>query len=313
MKQHAYPAVALLLSLLALIGCKNEKVAEKTRQADIKIALMPTLECLPFFYAQNEGIFDSLGITVEIDTFYAAMNCDTAFTRKHVDASVSDIDKALVMKSNGDPVSILMSTECELYLLTARKARISSKESLKEKIIAITRNSQTDHFLDKVAQSAKLKPEEINRPQINDVAIRTNMLTQYQYDGAVLPEPYASACISKGCKLIASSSDLGLNLSVVVVNSSIALKKPALCKKLIECYNVAVSSINTDIQNKRYRHLIDMLPANVTVPDSSLTIKPFHTAAMPSAGDINEATGWIQSRNLEGKRNYSDITTDFIK
>ena len=61
--------------------------------------------------------------------------------------------------------------------------------------------------------------EALNRPQINDVKLRAEMLNLGQYDGAILPEPYATICVDSGgnrvftnkrlwAQLVAKSSDM---------------------------------------------------------------------------------------------------------
>ena len=87
--------IPLLLLLGIVCGChsgQNDTATSqtgKTRQDSLalKVALMPTLDCLPFYYAQRCGLFKELGLDIRLQTFNAQMDCDTAFARRHVDVS----------------------------------------------------------------------------------------------------------------------------------------------------------------------------------------------------------------------------------
>ena len=64
--------IPLLLLLGIVCGChsgQNDTATSqtgKTRQDSLalKVALMPTLDCLPFYYAQRCGLFKELGLDI---------------------------------------------------------------------------------------------------------------------------------------------------------------------------------------------------------------------------------------------------------
>ena len=80
--------VFLFLAVLAgLASCHktDNEQAEKVSSQDstvLYVALMPTVDCLPFYYAEQQGIFDSLNANIEIRNYMAQMDCDTAFLPK---------------------------------------------------------------------------------------------------------------------------------------------------------------------------------------------------------------------------------------
>lgn len=197
--------------LCMLQACKydsfNSKNSDKQNGKDtdtVHIAILPVNESEPLRYAQQNGIFDSLGISVSLDTFMAAMDADTAFINGKAQFIITDSIKAKYLTSlclslgDSDSVYSIITDTLELSLMTANTARIRNLKSLKEKIIAVTRNSAIDYSADKILQSAQLKKEELNRPQINNIELRAQMLNLSQYDGAILPEPFATQCEEMG-------------------------------------------------------------------------------------------------------------------
>ena len=118
-----------------------------------------------------------------------------------------------------DSIIVLHTDTLTLSLITAKSARIKNIKSLKDKIIAVTRNSAVDATADLIMKKAQMPAEALNRPQINDVKLRAEMLNLGQYDGAILPEPYATICVDSGgnrvftnkrlwAQLVAKSSDM---------------------------------------------------------------------------------------------------------
>ena len=194
----------------------GEKVTDEDSTA-LRLGVLPTMECLPFYYADSVGLFDSLGVDVKLVTFDAAMDADTAFVRERVDGAVTDLMKVALWQDKGDTAQVVMVGELRLWLITAQKARLLKAESLKEKIIGITRHSALDYFTDKILESVKLQSIDLNKPQINNLRLRALMVDQDQLDGAIMPEPYASEAVARGAKRLNGSVDMKVgNLMCVV-------------------------------------------------------------------------------------------------
>lgn len=217
---------------------KNKKDGKDSDSLAIHIAVLPTEECNPFYAAQECGIYDSLGVDVKLDTFLSAMDADTAFMNGKVHILVSDSLKAIYLNSiiKGDSIRSVITDTLRLSLMTSTLSRIKSIKNLKEKIVAVTRNSAIDCFADKIMDRAKIKREYLNRPQINKIELRAKMLNLNQYDGAILPEPYATQCEEKGAKRIAKSDE---PLMRVLIKNSVYKTKKKDINKIIEAYSIA--------------------------------------------------------------------------
>ena len=225
----------------------------------LHIAVVLTHEADKLLEAKEAGLFDDIGIEVKIDTFMSAMDADTAFLKGHAHLLLTDSVKVEHLKkemekpaqgagtpnketssatgkkpapSAGKPnketnsaegkrdsIIVLHTDTLTLSLITAKSARIKNIKSLKDKIIAVTRNSAVDATADLIMKKAQMPAEALNRPQINDVKLRAEMLNLGQYDGAILPEPYATICVDSGgnrvftnkrlwAQLVAKSSDM---------------------------------------------------------------------------------------------------------
>lgn len=288
----------LSFTLLAFVSCgKKTDVAEEIDSTALTIAVLPTYDCIPFYYADEEGLFDSLGVKVRLLTYNSAMDADTAFVNGVVHGAVSDIVKASLWRSKGDSIRIVMAIDPEISLVTAKSARLFNTASIKEKIIAITRHSLLDFTADKILESVKIKSEDLNKPQINNIKLRTKMTDQNQYDGALLPEPYTfEATKIWGGKLLTSSSKLGLRyMGALVFNDSIISQRGDEIRDVIKAYNLAVKELN-----KKKVYPLNYIPkeSTVEVSDTLFEFIPFKEAGNPSDSLLQKVNKWIIGRGL---------------
>ena len=299
------------------LACSGNKERAKRITDDslsIRLAVLPVVDCLPYYYATNEGIYDSLGLNIVLDTYGAAMDADTAFCRGRADAIATDLVKACIWKAQGDSVKVVMSGELKLYLMTAYSARIRQTSSLKEKIIGVTRHSAVDMFTDELLWQAKFVSTDLNKPQINNLSLRCLMVDQNQYDGAVMPEPFASECEARGARRIKSSDELNLMLSAVVVRDSVLKAHANNIHLLREGYDIAVERINGLI--KKWQEevndttrlwgepeaptLMSYLPQEmrVEIPDSLVQYRRMNKAGMPNDSTLARVVRWCKGREL---------------
>ena len=309
MKRLLY--IILPFIVAGLFSCNNNdnKTAADYDSTALHLALVPTMDNLPLYYAQETGIFDSLGLNIELLTYSSAMDCDTAFTNGETDGVVSDIVKANIWRANGDSVKVVMRTDLNFFLMSTHSSRIKSVSNIKEKIIAITRNSALDYMADKVMEHIKLPLLQLNKPQINDIALRCKMTDQNQYDGAFLPEPYAMEAENNGAHRLISSSELIGNLSAVIFHDSIVSKRNDDIRKLVEGYDIAVKRLN--VLNERGDK--DMIyKINTTfiqeIPDTILSYPVFKESSLPEKNVVSATAEWANGRTLMKRQvTYSEL------
>lgn len=297
---------ALLLTAL-LPSCNNNADTSDTDAADstatMTIAVLPTTDCLPFYVAEQCGIFDTLGLDARLVTYGSAMDADTAFCRGAADCVVTDLVKAVLWHTQGDSISVVMSGDLHMALITTSQSRLTNLKSIKEKIIAITRHSALDYNADRMLESIGMTTMDMNKPQINDIALRAQMVVQNQYDGALLPEPYATQCMALGAHSVATTDSLpsALTQFVVVTHKPWEEKHEKDIDLLIQAYNMAVEKIN----NSRESHaakLLNRLPLERPMADSLAQVPTFKPASQTQESDIDNVLKWTQTRNIAGKR-----------
>lgn len=217
-----------LLTVVALIASCGQSYEEKRRishkrriqllredSAALKVAVMPTLDCLPAMVAKEEHLFDTLGTDVRLKMFTAQMDCDTALMGGSVEGAFTDLVRAERMVQKGTPLRYVTSTNAYWQLYTSRTARIKSLKQLDDKMVAMTRYSATALLADFIADSGKIDKERLFKIQVNDVTIRLKMLLNSEIDAVLLTEPQATQARLARHHLLLDSRSTGAVLGVV--------------------------------------------------------------------------------------------------
>lgn len=293
--------IYLFIGMVAVGLCTSCNQTKDARGDDdstaLKLGVLPTMECIPFLYADSIGLFASQGVNVRLVMFDAAMDADTAFMRGHIDGLVSDLVKACLWQEQGDTAHVVMVGDLNMWLITAPKARLLKAESLREKIIGITRHSAVDYFADKILESARLQSIDLNKPQINNIKLRMLMVDQDQYDGAILPEPYASEAVARGAKRLDSTRDLKVErLMCVLFYDSIYRTRKDDVSKIRRVYDQAVEALNADTLSS----VLGYLPEShrIYLPDTLFTRVPMRTSVTYADSMMKDVKQWAKGRGL---------------
>lgn len=265
----------LLIASALYVSCQGKSGHEAsapdtvptTRKAALRVALVPTTACLPYWVAQSCGFYDSLSLPVEFVMCGDVAACDRSLAKSQVDAAYTDVFRAVVMQQAGIDVGLVTGFSEELCLVVGRTTRLRRPESLLKRMVAIDRFSAADYLCDRVAAYAHIDPEEIYRPQINNLALRGRMLINNQIEAAVLPQPWVLALNMQGHPTLFSSNRLKQNYGVLAAHPKNFRAKRNRFIKLNEGYFMALKEL------ERNPHVADSLWLNVyglpqTVADS---------------------------------------------
>ena len=128
--------VIMIAGLLLMVACgqsyeetKNQKrlsrkEAQKRDSAALKVAVMPTLDCLPLYVAEYYQLYDTLRGGVRLKFYMAQMDCDTALERGRVEGMATDLVRAKRMEMRGMKLRYPTVTKAHWQLVANRNARI---------------------------------------------------------------------------------------------------------------------------------------------------------------------------------------------
>ena len=207
--QRLRPLLALFAAVL-LAACKPSGPAAPPLQfgeatydsTALHFALVPNRDCLPLYYAWRTGLFDSLGVKVQIASFASQMDCDTALHIRHTDGVWADTERLRHEAKAWPAFHTLWTDTAPWQLYVGSKLRLKGVKELQGRTLAASRFSASDNVLGEAVEAGGLKRTQVYRPQINDLCLRARMVAGAQVDGAVLTWPYTSLATAQGCKLL---------------------------------------------------------------------------------------------------------------
>ncbi len=314
--------ISFLLSIIMLASCAHKQEAmlsvAEAKKADslaLHVALMPTLGCLPIYYAEQTGITDSLHLDMRLLRYSAQMDIDTAIARGHADVAYTDIIRAIRLSDSVSVTSFLANEE-PITLVAEKGKKVKKMKQMSEKMIAICRLCATDYWCEKMLDSAKISQDSVYRPQINDVKLRGKMMRTGLLEGAMLEEPYASWAVMDGNKKLMQSQGMPFQFAVWVTTDSIGKdnRKTEQMRKFVAAYKLAVENISKGLYADSLRSI---LIKEYEMPDSvadSLKLIPIKQPFLPQKKDVEEAITWLSGRNITPKKFNSDtfINTTLI-
>ena len=244
----------LLLAVLMLVGCgKSDKELQAERKAKqlaereayqkaYKIAVMPTMDCLPAYLLKDSLLYDTVKVDIRLCRFNAQMDCDTAMIGGSVQAAFSDLVRTERLKHrNKVLMHYLTDTNLNWQLIADKGSKLKKLSDLSDKIVAMTRYSGTDLLTDMVVKKAKPKYQ-VFRVQINDVFVRLAMLQNHEIDAYWFSEPQVAKALSADNNSLFNSEDAGVHLGVVAIIDKIRRQDEEIA--FAEAYDKAVDQIN---------------------------------------------------------------------
>ena len=268
----------------------------KEDSAALKVAVLPTLDCLPIYLAKDHQLFDTV-VDIRLKKFTAQMDIDTALTNSRVQLGVTDLVRAERMKKEGADLEYLAMTNAYWQLITNRVARITDLKHLDDKMLAMTRYSVTDMLGELAVDSAKLKPEQVFRIQINDVNVRLKMLENNEMDALLMTEPQAAQARLLKHKVLLDSRKMDLQMGAIVMQGKGMDDKnrKRQMEVFIKGYQAACDSINTF----GIAHYRDLIVKYCQVKSESVELldkNKFVGLAKPRQQDIERAQKWLSKK-----------------
>ena len=299
----------VLTGLLVLAGCgqsyeETKRLSKEQRKklaredsAALKIAVMPTLDCLPLFIAKDHHLFDTI-VDIRLKRYTAQMDCDTAMMRGRVEGVVTDLVRAERMIHLETPMKYVASTNAYWLLISNRNQRITQLKHLDDKMLAMTRYSVTDFLGDLAVDSAKLKTERVFRIQVNDVNVRLKMLENNEMDALFLTEPQATQALLAKHKVLLDTRQEDIHMGVVAFRTKGMddQNRKKQMEVFLKGYNDACDSIN----KFGVRHYKDVIRKYYVVSEPALRNLPdtlkYNHAEAPRQKDIERAQQWLSKK-----------------
>ena len=284
--------------LLFLYSCQSKKgdgsFLPLTELQPLTLGMMPTLDGLPFHIAKTQGIYDSLGLNLTILSFNSANDRDAAFQTGKMDGMITDYPSAVVLQAiHHADLGFVLKNDGYFCFIVSKESNINQLEQLKEKNIAVSRNTVIEYATDQLLSKAGISLSEMNMPEIGQLPLRLQMLQYNQIDASLV-----------------STQELGIDFTATAFSRKALNEKRKEIELLITGYNLGVDYIKMHPQKEWEQVLIEIgVPENLT---GLIALPSYQKAKRPSAEGIDKAIQWLKENHripeTYSERNLIDTT-----
>lgn len=291
--------VALFLCILSLLftSCANKKKNIQEPLGSLTIGVMSTMSGLPFLIAADKGIYDSLGLKVQIVIYQTESDRDANFEASKLDGIVTDYTGAAYLQSRGIPLHSVMQNDDNLCLMVNRDSKINSIRDLKDINFCVSGHSFSQYATDYILKKVNTLPDQVNEPEISQIPLRLRMLEEGQVDAAFLPDPHATIAMNSGARTLITTEELNIHQMTTIFSKKVLKEKRASVEALISGYNLAVDYLLSHRTEDWAEVLTNRLkvPANVI---GLIIIPSYQHAQRPDTVEIKAAIKWLKEKNI---------------
>lgn len=299
--------VLIALTILTIAGCSPQ-----SSEAPLKVAVLPVLDSLPLYVAQEQGYFAAEGLQVELVPVGSAPERDQLMQSGQIDGMLNELVTTLYYNRSGSQVKIVRfartaTAEYPVFrILAARDSGITVPADLKGVEIGVSQGTVIEYMADRVLQNAGLKADEIKKIAVPKIADRTALLESGELKAAVMPDPLASLLMQKGAVLVIDDTTLPeVSTSVYAFNNAAITDRSKDIEAFLRAVEKAVTDINAD--PARFNDLMVQLKL---VPEAAIgkyKIPLFPTASVPSEAQFADALQWALDGGLiSAEQSYAD-------
>lgn len=328
MKRTLSLFLAAVLAFGLLAGCgrpgdvykKGGTAAPAPQPATLKVGLVPGVESLPLWIAEQNGYFTQVALTVQLVNFDSAEQRNAALANGSIDGMIGDLADAVATIGAGAKARIVAAVmgatpeENPAVLLAGKGSAITAVGGLKGQQVSILPGHGPRFAAEQLLAEHGLKPADVTFVTVKSPTALLNGLSAGEIKAGLLPEPFATLAGATGATALASEKTAKGNYTQSVIAFSEQAVKgqgPAITR-FFGAHNLAVA----DLRVKHQPHL-DLLGAKANIPvgfQIAYAQKfPVATTHKPAEADVERVSKWLtDSQVLKAKVAYAQVVDNSL-
>ncbi len=311
MPRNAVHFIAFALTaMIFLFGYQSHAVGGQ--ESELKFGVLPVLQALPLYVAQDKGLFRARGVSVELEPFNTASEKDIALSTGAIDGYFGDLVTPIVLKGNGRDVIIVAANydtrrDRRMFALLAKPgSSYKALSDLSHTPVAVSSNSVVHFLAETLLAQGGVAPDKMSFFEAKNIGMRMQMLLSGQVEAAALPEPLVTAALAKGAKLLADDAGMATSQTVLAFSGPFARAHPERVKAFLKAVGEAAAYINEAPDSVRsimveHVRLPEPLKKTYPVPRFPQLAPPDHTA-------LETIAKWLSDRKvIQGPVKFGQI------
>lgn len=308
--------VLLLFVLSIFLTSCSPKATEKTT---IKFAVLPILDSLPMYVAQQEGLFEKYNLDVELVPVSSGPERDQLVAANQIDGMINEVLTTILNNRTNKNVVIVRyaraaTADTPLFSIVASaKSGITSVDQLKGVKIGISEGTVIAYLTDRMLQAEGFTQNDITTVAVPKIPDRVTLISNGELDAGTMPEPVASLLALQGAAIVLADNKYPeYSHSSIAFRNAYIESNPDAVKAFLAAIEEAVVTINAD-PTKWEATLVEnnILPVPLR---GKFKVPSFVTAGVPSPEQYADVLAWAQEQELiSGDVPYEQcISSEFL-
>ncbi len=274
-----------------------------TEKKAVKFAVLPILDSLPMYVAQQEGLFEKHNLEVELVPVSSGPERDQLIAANQIDGMINEVLTTILNNRTNKNVVIVRfaraaSVDTPLFSIVASaQSGITSVDQLKGVKIGISEGTVIAYLTDRMLQMEGFTLDEIVTIAVPKIPDRVTLISNGKLDAGTMPEPVASLLALQGATVVLADNQYPeYSYSTIAFRNAYVENDPEVVKAFLAAIEEAVMMINKD-PAKWESTLVEnnILPAPL---QGKFQVPTFITAGVPSMEQYADVMNWAQEKGL---------------
>lgn len=318
-KKKIFPGRYIFVLILAfttfIISACSQNTTSK-EPVTLKVAVLPILDSLPMYVAQEEGLYEEYGINVELIPVSSAPERDQLIASGQADGMINEIVSTVFFNAEETRVQIVRyartaTPEQHLFsILASASSNITEVDQLKNSDIGVSKGTIIEYLTDRILQKQGFSDEEIQTIAIPSIGDRLALLSSGELDAGMLPEPPTSLAQQGGAVMVIDDTTFPeVSFSTISFRKSVIDQNGDAIKGFLAAIEEAIQHINANPE--KYSTLLvekELVPPPLV---GSFDVPVYPTSGVPTRAQWEDALNWTFEKGLnESDVSYQDSVTE---
>ena len=291
-----------IVFLILFTGCSPGSLTS-SRSSKLKIAVLPIIDTLPLYVAQQQGLFAQQGVEVELVPVASAPERVQLVAAGQVDGTINETLAVMLFNQESIQMQVVRyalrptSGYGHFFILASGQSGITDPTGLKGVEIGVSQGTVIEYVTERLLQDAGLSTDEISTFPVPKIPDRMALLASGELQAATLPDPLGALAVQSGAVIVTDDANHPeYGFSVYSFRKEVIDDNPQSVKGFLGAIDQAIAMINTDPAS-----FTGILSGNNIVPPPLLEayrVPPFPSAGVPSEAEWNDALDWARTKGM---------------
>jgi NitT/TauT family transport system substrate-binding protein len=302
------PLQFIILSLIVLLSA----CASPAEPAILRIAVLPIIDTLPMYVAQEERLFSKQGITVEFVPVASAPERDQILAAGQADGTINETLAVMLFNKESVQMQVVRyalrptAGHGHFFIIASGQSGITEVNGLKGVEIGVSQGTIIEYVTERILQAEGFSSDQIKTVAVPRIPDRMALLASGELKAGVMPDPLASLVVGQGGVIVTDDSKYpNYGFSVISFRKQVVDENPQAVKGFLAAIEEATALINQD--PAKYKNVLgeqSLVPAPLL---DAYQPPVFPPAGVPTEAEWQDALDWLKEKGmLDVNVSYAD-------